>query len=33
LPHHLPPARGRLSHRSWGRHLQMMRVPLPRHEE
>jgi hypothetical protein len=29
LPHHLPPTRGRLSHGSWGKRLQMMRAPLP----
>jgi hypothetical protein len=33
LPHRLPPAQGRLSHRSWGKYLQMMRAPLPCHEE
>jgi hypothetical protein len=33
VPHLLPPARGRLSHRSWGRHLLMTRVlPLCREE-
>jgi hypothetical protein len=31
LRHRRPPARGRLSHRSWARRLWMMPGPLPRH--